>query len=74
MFVYFGASVGHFNASCAKVSVANFDVSAARKLGRKQKKETGGRGRGEKETLADKLLEFEKPVRQRTGLVIYVNL
>ena len=50
--------------------MANFDVLAARKLGREQKKERGGRGRGEKETLADKPLEFEKPVRQRTGLVI----
>ena len=61
-------------ACVASVSVANFDVLAARKLGREQKKETGERGRGEKETLADKPLEFEKPVRQRTGLVIYVNL
>ena len=34
------------------------------------KKERGGRGRGEKETLAVKPLEFENPVRQRTELVI----
>ena len=54
----------------ASVSVANFDVLAARKLGREQKTERRGRGRGEKETLANKPLEFEKPVRQRTGFVI----
>ena len=57
-------------ACVASVSVANFDVLAARKLGREQKKERGGTGRGGKETLADKPLEFEKPVRQRTGFVI----
>ena len=50
--------------------MASFDVLAARKLGWEQKKERGGRGRGDKETLADKPLEFEKPVRQRTGFVI----
>ena len=54
----------------ASVSVANFDALAARKLGREQKTVRGGRGRGEKETLADKPLEFEKHVRQRTGFVI----
>ena len=40
------------------------------KIGARAKKEIAGRGRGEKETLADKPLEFENPVRQRTGLVI----
>ena len=34
------------------------------------KKERGGRGRGEKETLAVKPLDFQNPVRQRKGLVI----
>ena len=34
------------------------------------KKERGGRGRGEKEMLAVKPLDFENPVCQRTGLVI----
>ena len=36
-------------ACIASVSVANFDVLAARKLGREQKKGRGGRGRGEKQ-------------------------
>ena len=46
-------------ACVASVSVANFDVLAKRKFGARAKKERGGRGRGEKETLADKSLEFE---------------
>ena len=46
-------------ACVASVSVANFDVLATRKLGREQNKKDGWRGRGEKETLADKPLEFE---------------
>jgi len=47
-----------------------FSVFPARKMGREPKKERWGWGRGRKEMLADKLLDFENPIRQRTGLVI----
>ena len=41
------------------------------KWGKSQNKIDGGRGRkGRKETFADKPLDFENSVRQRTGLVI----
>jgi len=47
-----------------------FRIRAARKMGREQKGGRSGVGRGKKVTLARKPLDFEKPVRPRTGLLI----
>ena len=47
-----------------------FRIRDARKWGESKKVEGRGWGRGKKGTLARKPLDFEKPVRPRTGLVI----
>ena len=39
-------------------------------MGREQKAKRKGVGKGKKGTLARKPLDFEKPVRPRTGLLI----
>jgi len=41
-----------------------FSVFPAWKMGREPKKERWGWGRRRKETLADRLLDFENPIRQ----------
>ena len=45
-------------------------VLAEREMKREPKTESGGRGRGRKEKLADKPLDFETCVRQRTQRLI----
>jgi len=47
-----------------------FAFGPREKWGESKKVEEAGWGRGEKVTLARKPLDFEKPVRPRTGLLI----
>ena len=47
-----------------------FRIRAAREMGREQKGEGAGWGRGKKGTLARESPDFKKPVRPRTGLLI----
>jgi len=47
-----------------------FAFERREKWGESKKVEGAGWGRGKKETLARKPLDFEKPVRPRTGLLI----
>jgi len=51
-------------------SERGFRIRAREKWGESKKVERAGRGRGKKATLARKPLDFEKPFRPRTGLLI----